>query len=129
MPISLKDQLRQLTEGVHYHAPFVNVTKKGMEDKETRGKATQLFYDFYAMEFMHRVLGSPTPDPMIGKMPAGELTPQQASKFKASVQSGNPNSMGAMFVGDWGDVEDTPTGIGIVPAPLRKIIDNVYEEV
>ena len=129
MPISLKDQLRQLTEGVHYHAPFVNVTKKGMEDKETRGKATQLFYDFYAMEFMHRMLGSPKPDPMAGKMPPGELTPQQSAKLKASVQSGDKNAMGAMFVGDWGDVEDTSAGIGIVPSGLRKVIDNVYEEV
>lgn len=129
MAISLKEQLRQVNEGVHYHAPFLNVLKKGKEDTETRAKATQMFYDFYAMELMHRMLGSPRPDPMKGKVAPGELTPLQQAKLKAAVQSGNKDAMGAMFVGDWGDVEDVPQGISIVPAPLRKVIDQVYEEV
>ena len=133
MAISLIEQIRQLTEGVHYHAPFVNVLKKGKEDATTREKATQLFYDFYAMELMHRLLGSPRQDPdKENPKYQGELTPQQANKLKAAVggaalQGANP--MGAMFVPDWGDVEDVPMGVGVVPSGLRKVIDNVYEEV
>ena len=133
MAISLKEQLRQLNEGVHYHAPHVNVLKKGREDAPTREKATQMFYDFYAMELMHRLLGSPPRDPdKDNPKYAGNLTPQQANKLKAAVggagrQGANP--MGAMFVPDWGDVEDIPMGTSIVPAQLRRVIDNVYEEV
>ena len=128
MAISLKEQLRQLNEGVHYHAPFINVIKKGKEDADTREKATQMFYDFYAMELMHRLLGSPPPDPNKGNPKyAGTLTPQQASKFKGAMRL--PNAAGAMFVPDWGDVEEPPMGVGIVPAQLRKVIDTVYEEV
>ena len=130
MSISLKEQLQQITEGVHYHPPFINVIKKGKEDPKTREKATQMFYDFYAMELMHRLLGSPLPDPDIGNPKyAGGMTPTQASKLKAAVQGGGDNAMGAMFVGDWGNVEDVPRGISMVPAPLRKVIDSVYEEV
>lgn len=133
MAISLIEQLRQLNEGVHYHAPFINVIKKGREDEETREAATKIFYDFYAMELMHRLLGSPIPDPDI-KNPkyAGTLTPQQANKLKGAVQSApgqGANPMGAMFVGNWGDVEEPPMGVGIVPDKLRQVIDNVYEEV
>jgi len=115
-----------------YHAPHVNVLKKGREDAPTREKATQMFYDFYAMELMHRLLGSPRPDPDIGKVEPGKLTPQQANKLKSAVGSAGmmgTNPMGAMFVSNWGDVENTPLGIGIVPDKLRQIIDNVYEEV
>src|SRR5574343_136404 len=111
MSISLKEQLRQLNEGVHYHAPFVNVMKKGKEDAHTREKATRMFYDFYAMELMHRLLGSPLPDPDIGKVKPDELTPQQAAKLKAAVGSAGlqgANPVGAMFVPNWGDVEDMP---------------------
>lgn len=133
MAILLKEQLRQLNEGVHYHAPFINVIKKGKEDKETREKATQIFYDFYAMELMHRLLGSSISDPDINNPKySGNLTPQQSNKFKASVGSAGmqgANPMGAMFVPNWGDVENIPQGIGVVPAPLRKVIDQVYEEV
>ena len=131
MAISLKEQLRQLNEGVHYHAPFINVIKKGKEDATTREKATQIFYDFYAMELMHRLLGSPR-SPSESGAELGKLTPSQANKFKAAVQSApskGANPMGAMFVQNWDDVEDMPVGVSPVPAPLRKVIDQVYEEV
>lgn len=132
MAISLKEQLQILKEGVHYHAPHINVMKKGKEDGNTRKKATQMFYDFYAMELMHRMLGSPRPDPDLGKVAKGELTPQQANKLKAAVQTApmkGVNPMGAMFVKNWDDVEEPMGGAGIVPAQLRKVIDQVYEEV
>jgi|FAXJ01.1.fsa_nt_gi hypothetical protein len=116
-----------------YHSPFINVIKKGKEDNETREKATQMFYDFYAMELMHRLLGSPRQDPDLNSPKyAGQRTPQQQAKIKSAVQTAamqGANPMGAMFVGDWGNVEDTPAGISMVPAQLRKVIDQVYEEV
>jgi hypothetical protein len=130
MAISLKEQTQPIMEAIHYHPPFINVIKKGKEDSATRKKATQMFYDFYAMELMHRVLGSPRPDPDINNPKyAGNLTPTQAAKLKAAVQQGGDNAVGAMFVPDWGDVEDLPKGVSMVPRQLRNIIDNVYEEV
>lgn len=130
MAISLKEQLQKITEAIHYHPPFINVIKKGKEDPKTREKATQMFYDFYAMELMHRLLGSPRPDPEAGSPKyQGKLTPQQAAKLKAAVQKGDEHSFGAMYVPDWSDVEDLPMGIRMVPAQLRKVIDQVYEEV
>ena len=130
MAISLREQIQKITEGIHYHPPFINVIKKGKEDPDTREKATQMFYDFYAMELMHRLLGSPKSDPDIGNPKySGTLTPQQASKLKSAVQQGGPYAAGAMFVPDWGDIEYLPQGVSIVPAQLRKVIDQVYEEV
>ena len=145
MAISLKEQLRILNEGVHYRAPFkfgpkgFSVLKKGREDEDTRKVATQMFYDFYAMELMHRLLGSPLPDPEVN--PAAEfdpdaenkmknsLTRQQQAKFKRAVQKGGEDAAGAMYVPNWGDVEEPTMGGTIVPANLRKVIDQVYDEV
>ena len=133
MSISLKEQLRIIREGVHYHAPFINITQSGAQDSSVRGKATRLFYDFYAMELMHRQLGSPRPDPAI--KPGDEtdptkariLTPNQARQYRAAVQRGaDPIAAGAA---GWEDVEFPPMGGTIVPAQLRKVIDQVFDEV
>ena len=136
MAISLKEQLRILNEGVHYHPSFIfgpkgfSVLKKGKEDTETLKVATQMFYDFYAMELMHRLVGSPIPDPDLGNPKyAGQLTPQQQSKFKRAVQRGGENAVGAMYVPDWADVEEPTMGGAIVPSALRRVVDQVYEEV
>ncbi len=136
MAISLKEQLRILNEGVHYHPPFkfgpkgFSVLKKGREDTETLKVATQMFYDFYAMELMHRLVGSPIPDPDVGNPKyAGQLTPQQKAKFKRAVQKGGEDAMGAMYVPNWADVEEPTMGGAIVPDALRRVVDQVYEEV
>jgi len=133
MAISLKEQLRIIQEGVHYHAPFINVTKSGAQDSSTRANATKLFYDFYAMELMHRQLGSPRPDPSIAPghqsdpTKARVLTPSQAKQYRAAIERGvDPLAAG---VAGWEDVEFPPMGGTIVPAQLRKVIDQVFDEV
>ena len=133
MSISLKEQLRIIQEGVHYHAPFIDITQSGAQDSSVRGKATKLFYDFYAMELMHRQLGSPRPDPAIkpgdqsDPTKARILTPNQARQYRAAVQRGaDPIAAGAA---GWEDVEFPPMGGTIVPAQLRKVIDQVFDEV
>ncbi len=142
MAILLKEQLHKITEGIHYHPPSVirmkgdkkvasplNVIKKGKEDAATRKASTQMFYDFYAMELMHRLLGSPPSDPDVGNPKyAGKMTPQQVAKLTAAMQASG-GDVSAMYTPDWGDVETLPKGISFVPAQLRKIIDQVYEEV
>lgn len=155
MAISLKEQLRILQEGIHYHAPRIQINKSGYTYDDVREKSTQLFYDFYAMALMHRQLGSPLEDPYIKPgdeepfdieyppegtdiNPNGEedfeggrklktarkLTPRQAVRYRAAVERGaDPLAAG---VANWADVE---LGDKYVPAQLRKVIDQVYDEV
>jgi hypothetical protein len=56
MSISLKTLLR---ESVNYIPPHVDVTKatRGDSNPKTKAAARQLFYDFYAMDFLHRQFG------------------------------------------------------------------------
>ncbi len=145
MAILLKEQLQKLTEGIHYYPPSVeksggygkkkwgpfNIIKKGKEDPATLKASTQMFYDFYAMELMHRLLGSPPPDPDIANPKyTGKLTPQQVAKLKATVAASGGDVL-SMYTKDWGDVEhlNLPKGFSMVPYQLRKVIDQVYEEV
>ena len=118
---------------LHYKAPFVNILKKGKSDPKTCESATRIFYDFYAIELMHRFVGSPIPDPDLNNPKyAGEFTPQQKHKYKSAIaQAGlqGGNTMGVFFVPDWNDVEFHPSGVSIVPFRLRKIIDQVFDEV
>jgi len=57
MAISLKQQIL-LAEVMHYTPPYIDVTQSGRSDTATREAATRMFYDFYAMEFLHRMFGS-----------------------------------------------------------------------
>jgi len=87
MGILLKDQynqMRQITshtridESVTYHPPRVDVLKKsaGGNDPTTYKAAQTLFYDFYAMETLHR---------WFGKNPyADDLNPIAKSKLAAA---------------------------------------------
>lgn len=108
MAILLLKQLRQITEGVHYVPPSINVFNKGKEDPATRKKATQMFYDLYAMELMHSMIGNPSPDPETG------------SSFDNSPDTGrlHPAVLWSLKF-----------GIMPVPFAMRKVVDQVYEEV
>jgi len=155
MAISLKEQLRILQEGVHYHAPNIPLKKSGAENPTIRRKATQMFYDFYAMELMHRQLGSPPADPEVHPgdeedfdieyPPEGtEINPNDEEDFAGGRKLKTARKltrqqdaryraavqMGAdplaAGVANWADVE---LGNAYVPSQLRKIIDQVYSEV
>lgn len=128
MAILLKDQLKQLLEGVHYHAPFINVIKKGKEDPETLKNSTQIFYDFYAMEMMHSLFSEPEdPDRYKAHYIDGiTLTPAQRRKAQAVYNMGG----GLALLGTHIDnIMLLPKGIQVVPQAFRNIVDNVYQEV
>ena len=95
MAISLKDQLRILKEGIHYHRPFINVLIRGRDNPETRAKATQMFYDFYALELLRMYQGNDK-DPTLSLSRFrdvitnlfDEITIQLANKLDAHLRMG-----------------------------------------
>jgi hypothetical protein len=119
MAISLKNQLEQaqlLKESLRYLAPDLDVTKSGRVDAKTRATATRLFYDFYAMEFLHRYLGK---NPYFDELPSSD-------KAKRSKTMGlDPYSVPWA---DWSNVVSPQSGI-VLPEKLRHVIDDVYEQV
>ncbi|HQI44846.1 MAG TPA: hypothetical protein PLC59_02055 [Bacteroidales bacterium] len=128
MAILLKEQLKQLLEGVHYHAPFINVIKKGKEDPETLKNSRQIFYDFYAMEMMHSLFSEPEdsdkykPEYIDGL----KLTPKQKLKAQTlyNMVGGIP-----LLTTHMDNIILSPGGIQVVPQAFRNIVDNVYQEV
>ena len=127
MAISLKQQL--LAEAVHYSPPYIDVTKPGRSDATTNKAATRLFYDFYAMEFLHRSLGTQPPVPADPKF-AQAQDPMKATKMQkaiSAVSMSDPDLIGGAMFADFDNVEFGATNI--VPHKLREVIDNVYEEV
>jgi hypothetical protein len=99
-----------------YSAPNIDVTKKSSSDSKVREKSTQIFYDFYAMELLHALLGSSKKIPTSSKMKA--LLPL------AATTGVNPALIGI----DWENVE-FPLGNMVLPEKLRSQIDTMYEEV
>ena len=123
MAILLKNLL---SEGIHYFPPYVDVTLAGRSDLETRKSATRLFYDFYAMEFLHRSLGT-QPQVKIDPKFKSYQNPTNATKMQIALASiANVDPIGAMAT-DWDNVEIG--GSNIVPHKMREVIDNVFEEV
>lgn len=100
----------------NYSAPNVNVTSKSEVDSENRAKSTQIFYDFYAMELLHALLGSSK------EMSTG-------SKIKATLPTAARTGVNPALLGiDWDNVT-FPLSNVVLPEKLRSQIDTMYEEV
>lgn len=156
MAILLKDHI-SLSESIRYKPPFVNVTKKGADDDITRSAARKLFYDFYAMEYLHRTLGSQYTDVSPEKKTASQLSalkgqfynfygddPHLASLKETEKEKDTSDSksskkdqvkkdislsmMGVAGAANWGDIDEPMSGI-ILPHKFRTIIDDVYDQV
>ncbi len=107
-----------------YTPPKIDVTKKGPEDSETRGKATRLFYDFYAMNLLHMWLGSTFPR----DLPPEKKKERQVGAMWGQMQK-HPELMSPALFAGYQDVEQPPAGVGIVPQQLRDRIEQIYDEV
>lgn len=99
-----------------YRAPNIDVTKRAASDSKVREKSTQIFYDFYAMELLHALVGSSK------GMSAG-------AKMKATLPTAARTGINPALIGiDWDNVE-FPLGNTVLPEKLRSQIDTMYEEV
>lgn len=99
-----------------YRAPNIDVTKRAANDAKTREKSTQIFYDFYAMELLHALVGSSK------EMASG-------AKMKATLPLAARTGVNPALIGiDWDNVE-FPLGNAVLPEKLRSQIDTLYEEV
>lgn len=99
-----------------YRSPNIDVTKRAANDAKTREKSTQMFYDFYAMELLHALVGSSK------EMTAG-------AKMKATLPLAARTGINPALVGiDWDNVS-FPLSNVVLPEKLRSQIDTMYEEV
>lgn len=99
-----------------YRSPDIDVTKRAASDAKTREKSTQMFYDFYAMELLHALIGSTK------GMTAG-------TKMKATLPLAAKTGVNPALIGiDWDNVE-FPLGNAVLPEKLRSQVDTMYEEV
>lgn len=99
-----------------YRAPNIDVTKRAANDSKVREKSTQIFYDFYAMELLHALVGSSK----------GMST---GAKIKATLPTATRTGINPALIGiDWDNVE-FPLGNAVLPEKLRSQIDTMYEEV
>ena len=99
-----------LVERLRYTPPKINLTK----NSET-GPSRRIFYDFYAMEYLHRILGTPLPMTTGAKVNAAKTDPNFGAGFAAGT--------------NWDDVEYPMMGGKIAPYKLRVIIDDVFEQI
>lgn len=99
-----------------YHTSDIDVTVKGAGDSSTRKKSTTMFYDFYAMELLHAMLGTTK------EMPTG-------AKIRATLPTAAKTGMNPAMIGvNWDAVTFPLSGI-VLPEKLRLQIDQMYEEV
>jgi len=99
-----------LVERLRYTPPKINLLKTGDTTASKR-----IFYDFYAMEYLHRILGTPLPMSTGAKVHAAKTDPNFGAGFAAGT--------------NWDDVEYPMMGGKIAPHKLRVIIDDVFEQV
>jgi hypothetical protein len=71
-----------IKEAIDYTSPTLDVTKstKGTSNSKTKEAARRLFYDFYAMEYLHRQFG-PSNMSTSAKVKATMNHPEFASGF------------------------------------------------
>ncbi len=112
MSISLKSLV---AESVNYIPPHVDVTKstRGGTNPATKAAARQLFYDFYAMDFLHRQFG-----------PSHMTT---GAKVKAAM--GDPNFHTGFASGANWDEVDYPLSQVILNKKFVDVIEHVHEQV
>lgn len=99
-----------------YTSPDIDVTKRAAGDSKVREKSTQMFYDFYAMELLHALLGSTK------EMPTG-------AKIRATLPTAARTGINPALIGiDWDNVT-FPLSNVVLPSKFRNQIDTMYEEV
>ena len=112
MKISLRDII---TERVTYHPPRIDVLAANRGGGTNASAAKRLFYDFYAMEYLHRMLGTPLPTSIERKVHASKQDPNFGAGFAAGA--------------NWEDTELPTMGAKIAPHKMRQVIDDVFEQV